>query len=30
VNAGVEFTNSGEPGVNLKQKGKMPRFAEPA
>ena len=30
VNAGVEFTNSGEPGVKLKAKGKMPRFAEPA
>jgi hypothetical protein len=24
VNAGVEFTNSGEPGVKLKAKGKMP------
>jgi hypothetical protein len=27
VNAGVEFGNSGEPGVRLKVKGKMPRFA---
>ena len=24
VNAGVEFTNGGEPGVKLKAKGKMP------
>ncbi|MET0527837.1 MAG: hypothetical protein ABW003_05735 [Microvirga sp.] len=30
VNAGVEFTNGDEPGVKLKAKGKMPRFAEPA
>jgi len=30
VNAGVEFTNGDEPGVKLKPKGKMPRFAEPA